>query len=140
MIDAEQLHSALFTLETAGVGLADGIETDDIDDAVADHPALFPTRPFAVLSQVALLAESADDEALFSLARPGSLETRAARACSAAGVELWDLAVVPDAKGSVAGSARVRFSEWDVADVPLDGPSPCFELAILAAVESRPFA
>ena len=140
MIDAEQLHSTLFTLETAGVGLADGIEPDDVDDAVADHPVTFGSRPFAVLSQVAQLAESADDEALFSLARPGSLETRAARACAAAGVELWDLAVVPDAKGSVAGSARVRFSEWDVADVPFDGPSPCFELAILAAVESRPFA
>jgi len=138
VIDAEQLHSALFTLETAGVGLADGIETDDIDDAVADHPVTFGSRPFAMLSQEALLAESADDEALFALARPGSLETRAARACAAAGVELWDLAVVPDAKGSVAGSARVRFSEWDVADVPFSGPSPCFELAILAAIESRP--
>ena len=137
MIDAEQLHSALFTLETAGVGLADGIEPDDIDDAVADHPVTFDSRPFAVLSQVAQLAESADDEALFSLARPGSLETRAARACAAAGVELWSLAVVPDAKGSAAGSARVQFSEWDVADVPFDGPSPCFELAILAAIESR---
>ena len=137
MIDAEQLHSALFTLETAGVGLADGIEPDDVDDAVADYPVTFDSRPFAVLSQVAQLAESADDEALFSLARPGSLETRAARACAAAGVELWDLAVVPDTKGSVAGSARVRFSEWDVADVPFDGPSPCFELAILAAIESR---
>ena len=141
MIDAEQLHSALFTLETAGVGLADGIEPDDIDDAVADHPVTFDSRPFAVLSQVAQLAESADDEeALFVLAHPGSLETRAARACAAAGVELWDLAVVPDAKGSVAGSARLRFSEWDVADVPFSGPSPCFELAILAAVESRPCA
>ncbi len=137
MIDAEQLHSALFTLETAGVGLADGIEPDDIDDAVADHPVTFDSRPFAVLSQVAQLAESADDEALFSLARPGSLETRAARACAAAGVELWSLAIVPDAKGSAAGSARVQFSEWDVADVPFDGPSPCFELAILAAIESR---
>ena len=137
MIDAEQLHSALFTLETAGVGLADGIETDDIDDAVADYPVTFGSRPFAVLSQVAQLAESADDETLFTLTRPGSLEARAARACASAGVELWDLAVVPDAKGSVAGSARVRFSEWDVADVPSDGPSPCFELAILAAVESR---
>ena len=141
MIDAEQLHSALFTLETAGVGLADGIETADIDDAAADHPVTFDNRPFAVLSQVSQLAESAaEDETLFALAHPGSLETRAARACSAAGVELWDLAVVPDAKGSVAGSARVRFSEWDVADVPFSGPSPCFELAILAAVESRPFA
>ena len=134
MIDAEQLHSALFTLETAGVGLADGIETDDIDDAVADHPVLFPTRPFAVLCQV---AQPTDEDPLFSLARPGSLETRAARACSAAGAELWSLAVVPDAKGSAAGSARVQFSEWDVADVPFDGPSPCFELAILAAIESR---
>ena len=137
MIDAEQLHSALFTLETAGVGLADGIEPDDIDDAVADHPVTFDSRPFAMLYQVAQLAESADDEALFTLSHPGSLETRAARACAAAGVELWDLAVVPDAKGSVAGSARVRFSEWDVADVPFSGPSPCFELSILAAVEAR---
>ena len=129
MIDVEQLHSALFTLEAAGVGLADGIEHDDVDDAVddavADHPVTFDSRPFAVLSQGAQLAESADDdEALFALARPGSLETRAARACSAAGVELWDLAVVPDAKGSAAGSARVQFSEWDVADVPFDGPLP----------------
>ena len=132
---ADQLHSALFTLESAGVGLADDVEVDDIDDAVADHPVVFPTRPFAVLAQVAQL--SAADEALFVLARPGSLETRAARACSAVGVELWGLAIVPDAKGSAAGSARVQFSEWDVADVPFDGPSPCFELAILAAIESR---
>ena len=132
---ADQLHSALFTLESAGVDLADDIEVDDIDDAVADQPVLFPTRPFAVLAQVAQL--SAADEALFVLARPGSLETRAARACSAVGVELWGLAIVPDAKGSAAGSARVQFSEWDVADVPFDGPSPCFELAILAAIESR---
>ena len=132
---ADQLHSALFTLESAGVGLADDVEVDDIDDAVADQPVLFPTRPFAVLAQVAQL--SAADEALFALARPGSLETRAARACSAVGVELWGLAIVPDAKGSAAGSARVQFSEWDVADVPFDGPSPCFELAILAAIESR---
>ncbi|MDL0403534.1 hypothetical protein QQO25_11285 [Corynebacterium lehmanniae] len=132
---ADQLHSALFTLESAGVDLADDIEVDDIDDAVTDHPVVFPTRPFAVLAQVAQL--SATDEALFALARPGSLETRAARACAAAGVELWGLAIVPDAKGSTAGSARVRFSEWDVADVPFDGPSPCFELAILAAIESR---
>lgn len=132
---ADQLHSALFTLESAGVGLADDVEVDDIDDAVADHPALFPTRPFAVLTQVAELSDT--DEALFALARPGSLETRAARACSAAGVELWSLAVVPDAKGAAAGSARVQFSEWDVTDVPFDGPSPCFELAILAAIESR---
>jgi len=132
---ADQLHSALFTLESAGVGLADDVEVDDIDDAVADHPVVFPTRPFAVLAQVAELSDT--DEALFALARPGSLETRAARACAAAGVELWDLSVVPDAKGSTAGSARVQFSEWDVADVPFDGPSPCFELAILAAIESR---
>ena len=132
---ADQLHSALFTLESAGVDLADDIEVDDIDDAVADQPVLFPTRPFAVLAQVAGLSDT--DEALFALARPGSLETRAARACSAVGVELWGLAIVPDAKGSTAGSARVQFSEWDVADVPFDGPSPCFELAILAAIESR---
>lgn len=132
---ADQLHSALFTLQSAGVDLADDVEVDDIDDAVADHPVLFPTRPFAVLSQIAELSDT--DEALFALARPGSLETRAARACAAAGVELWSLAVVPDTKGSAAGSARVQFSEWDVADVPFDGPSPCFELAILAAIESR---
>ena len=131
---ADQLHSALFTLETAGVGLADGIETDDVDDAVADHPVPFDSRPFAVLSQV---AQPTDEDPLFSLARPGSLEARAARTCAAAGIELWDLAVVPDDKGSVAGSARVRFSGWDVADVPFSGPSPCFELAILAAIESR---
>lgn len=134
MIDAEQLHSALFTLETAGVDLADDVEVDDIDDAVADYPVTFGSQPFAVLSQV---AQPTDEDPLFSLARPGSLETRADRACSAAGVELWSLAIVPDAKGSAAGSARVQFSEWDVADVPFDGPSPCFELAILAAIESR---
>ncbi|OFT58760.1 hypothetical protein HMPREF3151_03570 [Corynebacterium sp. HMSC05H05] len=133
---ADQLHSALFTLESAGVDLADDVEVDDIDDAVADHPVVFPTRPFAVLAQVAQLS-AADGDPLFALARPGSLETRAARTCTAAGVELWRLAVVPDAKGSAAGSARVQFSEWDVADVPFDGPSPCFELAILAAIESR---
>lgn len=132
-IDLEQLHSALHVLRAAGVELADRIEAEDVEDAVADHPALFPTRPFAVLAQVA----EADEDALFSLARPGSLETRAGRACAAAGVELWDLAVVPDSKGSAAGSAGVRFSQWDVADVEFNGPSPCFELGILAAIEAR---
>ena len=77
---ADQLHSALFTLESAGVGLADDVEVDDIDDAVSDHPVVFPTRPFAVLAQVAGLSDT--DEALFALARPGSLETRAVRALS----------------------------------------------------------
>ena len=132
-IDLEQLHSTLHTVRVAGVELAPGIEAEDVEDAVADHAVSFTARPFAVLTQVA----EADEDALFSLARPGSLSTRAARACDAAGVELWDLAVVPDAQGSETGSARVQFSEWDIADVPFDGPSPCFELAILAAIESR---
>lgn len=132
-INAEQLRSALVTLHDAGVGLADGIEADDVDDAVSDHPAVFSARPFTVLAQVA----DADEDALFALSRPGSLDTRAERACAAAGMELWDLAVVPDSKGSVRGSARVRFSEWDVADVAFDGTSPRFELDILAAIESR---
>ncbi|WJY97991.1 hypothetical protein [Corynebacterium fournieri] len=132
-VDAELLHSALTTLKSAGVVLADGIEAEDVEDAVADYPALFPTRPFAVLSQVA----SNEDETLFVLSQLGSLDTRATRACTAAGVELWDIAVVPDFEGSAAGSARVRFSEWDVADVAFDGPSPCFELGILAAVAAR---
>ncbi len=132
-INAEQFHSALFTLRTAGVGLADGIETDDVNDAVSDHPVLFSSRPLAVLAQVA----DADEDALFALSRPGSLEARAERACAAAGMELWDLAVVPDAEGADAGSARVQFSEWDVADVAFDGTSPRFELDILAAVEAR---
>lgn len=132
-INAEQLHSSLFTLRNAGVELADGIEADDIDDAVSDHPVVFSARPFAVLAQVA----DADEDALFALSRPGSLDTRAGRACTAAGMQLWDIAVVPDAKGSVRGSARVQFSEWDVADVEFDGTSPRFELEILAAIESR---
>ena len=132
-INAEQLRSALVTLRTAGVGLADGIEADDVDDAVSDHPVLFSSRPLAVLAQVA----DADEDALFALSRPGSLEARAGRACAAAGMELWDLAVVPDAEGADAGSARVQFSEWDVADVAFDGTSPRFELDILAAVEAR---
>lgn len=132
-IDLEQLHSALHVLRAAGVELADGIEAEDVEDAAADHAVLFTDRPFAVLAQVA----EADEDALFSLARPSALATRAARACDAAGVELWDLAVVPDSKGSAAGSARVRFSQWDVADVVFNGPSPCFELDILAAIEAR---
>ena len=94
LINAEQLHSALVTLRTAGVELADGIEADDVDDAVSDHPVRFSSHPLAVLAQVA----DADEDALFALSRPGSLDTRAGRACAAAGMELWDLAVVPDAK------------------------------------------
>ena len=132
-INAEQLHSSLFTLRNAGVELADGIEADDVDDAVSDHPVVFSARPFAVLAQVA----DADEDALFALAGPGSLEARAGRACTAASMQLWDIAVLPDAKGSVRGSARVQFSEWDVADVEFDGTSPRFELEILAAIESR---
>lgn len=128
-----QLKSALDTLESAGVVLAPGVETADIDDAVFDHATLFRTRPFAALSALA----GPDGDPLFALASPGSLASRARRACAALGVALVDLSAVPDTPGASTGSARVQFSEWDVADVEFDGDSPVFELGILAAIETR---
>lgn len=130
---AEQIESLLLALEAAGVVPADGVEPDDFEDAVFDDAVRFAARPFAALADL----HDPDGAPLFALAAPGSLATRAARACAAAGCELWDIAVVPDAADSLAGSARVRFSEWDVADVDFDGPSARFELGILAAIEAR---
>ena len=128
-----QLTSMLDTLESAGVVLAPGVETADIDDAVFDHATLFQTRPFAALSALA----GPDGDPLFALASPGSLASRARRACTALGATLIDLSAIPDTPNSTTGSARVQFSEWDVADVEFDGDSPVFELGILAAIENR---
>ena len=128
-----QLKSALDTLESAGVVLAPRVETADIDDAVFDHATLFRTRPFATLSFLA----GPDGDPLFALSSPRSLSSRAGLACAALGVELVDLSAVPDTSGASTGSARVQFSEWDVADVEFDGDSPIFELGILAAIENR---
>ncbi len=133
-LDSAQLKAVLDTLETAGVQLAEGVEPDDVEDAILDDPTAFPNRPFASL----LTLRDPDGYTLFALTSPYTdLEARAFKAVRAAGEFLLDLADVPDAAGASTGSARVRYTEWDVADVAFDGTSPDFELGILAAIEAR---
>ena len=127
------LDSVLRTLADAGVVLAPGVEPADIEDAAFDHATAFANRPFASLSLLA----GPEGQPLFALSRGGSLTTRAALACAALDRSLDSISIVPDSPTSTTGSARVQFSEWDVADVEFDGDSPVFELGILAAIESR---
>jgi len=132
--DYEQLDDVLATLAVAGVELAADVEPADVEDAIADDPVTFPNRPYAALLHLA----GPEGEDLFALTSPYTdLSARAAKATRAGGQYLWELAVVPDAAGANTGSARVRYSEWDVADVEFDGTSPTFELGILAAIEAR---
>lgn len=132
--DAAQIRDVLDVLETAGVELAPDVEPDDVEDAILDDPVAFPDRPFRSL----LALRDPEGESLFALTSPYTdLEARAFKATRALGCFLLDLAVVPDAPGAQTGSARVQFTEWDVADVDFDGPSPLFELGILAAIEAR---
>lgn len=133
-IDSKQLQDALDTLEMAGVILADGVEADDVEDAVWDSPTAFRQYPFRVLTGL----RDPEGGDLFALASPYTdPQARAAKAVRAFGEHLWELAVVPDTQGATAGSARVRYNEWDVADVNFNGASPEFELGILAAIEAR---
>lgn len=132
--DPDSVRDILDVLVTAGVELAPDVEADDVEDAIADDPAAFPNRPFGTL----LRSRDPEGEELFTLMSPYTdLTARAAKATRAAGQSLWELAVVPDHSGANRGSARVRFGEWDVADVDFDGDSPVFELGILAAIEDR---
>lgn len=127
------LDSVLRTLANAGVVPAPGVEPADIEDAAFDHAAAFANRPFASLSLLA----GPEGQPLFALSRGGSLTTRAGLACAALDRPLDGISIVPDSPTSTTGSARVQFSEWDVADVEFDGDSPVFELGILAAIENR---
>lgn len=132
--DPNRVREILDVLVTAGVELAPDVEPDDVEDAIADDPTAFPDRPFGSL----LALRDPEGEELFTLMSPYTdLEARAAKAARAAGQNLWELAVVPDHSGAKTGSARVRFGEWDVADVDFDSDSPVFELGILAAIEAR---
>ena len=127
------LDFVLRTLAQTGVVPAPGVEPADIEDAAFDHAVAFANRPFATLS----LLTDPQGQPLFALSDRDSLAIRAGRACAALDRSLLDLSIIPDSPTSATGSARVQFSEWDVADVEFDGNSPAFELGVLAAIESR---
>ena len=127
------LDSVLRTLADAYVVPASGVEPADIEDAAFDHATAFANRPFATLS----LLTDPEGQPLFALSDGGTLPARAGLACAALDHSLHDISIVPDSPTATTGSARVQFSEWDVADVEFDGDSPVFELGILAAIENR---
>lgn len=134
--DRRELSRTLALLLRAGVELAHEVEPDDIEDAIADDSAGFRTAP---LTTVAGLCDP-DGTPLFASAAiaQGSADIPAAveRITRAAGVTARDIAVMPDpGAAGTSGSVRVRFGEWDVADIDYDfaGPEGTFELDLVAA-------
>lgn len=154
--DTALVRENLALLARAGVRLAEGIEPDDVEDAVADELASFRAAPLTTLAGL----EDPDGAPLLAgavLAGPAGMAAGSAgagaasasplyddgiaelvqRYAGAAGAETRGVAVVPDPEtGGRTGSVRIRFGEWDVADVDYDSAGDAghaFELDVLAA-------
>lgn len=142
--DHANLDHALSLLTRAGVRLADDIELDDVEDAIADDVAGFRTAPLTTLAGLC----DPDAHPLFHNAvisdgegsnggwNEGSIADVVQRFTRAAGVSASDIAVMPDpGTNGASGSVRIRFDEWDVADIDFDfdRSSGDFELDIVAA-------
>lgn len=149
--DTALVRENLALLSRAGVRLAEGVEPDDVEDAVADELASFRAAPLTTLAGL----EDPDGAPLLAgavLTGPASAVAASAskspldgdgiaelvqRYAGAAGAETREVAVVPDPEtGGRTGSVRIRFGEWDVADVDYDfagNSDHAFELDVLAA-------
>lgn len=143
--DRANLDRALTLLHRAGVRLADDIELDDVEDAIADDLAGFRTAPLTTLAGLC------DPDALPLIhnavisggasTAPDSIVAVVERFARAAGVSARDIAVMPDpGSDGASGSVRIRFDEWDVADIDYDftgsagsAPGQDFELDVVAA-------
>ncbi|MDY5786135.1 hypothetical protein [Corynebacterium sp.] len=111
--DRSALNACLAALDTAGFTLAEGIETDDVDDALSDDADAFRAHPVS-----ALIGLRDPDDAPMITGR--SLERLAAACCAVHGVELAEFVVVPDPGATGSGSLRLRLGAWDVADIDYD--------------------
>ena len=131
--DHANLDHALSLLTRAGVRLADDIELDDVEDAIADDVTGFRTAPLTTLAGLC----DPDAHPLFHNAvisgGEGSIADVVLRFARAAGVSARDIAVMPDpGSDGASGSVRIRFDEWDVADIDY-GSGQDFELDVVAA-------
>ena len=141
--DTEILRSTLSLFSRAGVELAPDIEPDDVEDAIDDDLISFRTNPVTTLAG----CTTPDGEPLLA----GTVITSGAAAGSAgdpdftatiehlataAGTSAFDIAVMPDpGSEGQTGSLRVRFGDWDVADINYDlsDPQRTFELDLISA-------
>lgn len=156
--DTALVRENLALLARAGVRLAEGIEPDDVEDAVADELASFRAAPLTTLAGLedpdgapllagavlagpaGMAAGSAGAGAASASASPlygDGIAELVQRYAGAAGAETREVAVVPDPEtAGRTGSVRIRFGEWDVADVDYDfagDAGHAFELDVLAA-------
>lgn len=146
--DVTLIRESLDLLARAGVTLADQIEPHDVEDAVedvvADGAALFRAFPLTTIAGlvdpdgVPLVGGAVVASASKSPLGPGaSIEELVRRYAGVAGTEIRDVAVVPDPESAgETGSVRIRFGEWDVADIDYDfsgADDHGFELDVLAA-------
>lgn len=150
--DRATLESCLHLLARAGVRLADDVEHDDVEDAVADELIAFHAFPLTTVAGLTDPDEAPLLNGAVISAAPhagGALPTAPANADDIAAIvaryagalhaDEYDVAVVPDPEsGGASGSVRVRFGDWDVADIDYsfgaDADSGNFELDVLAAV------
>lgn len=134
------LRNALALYAQAGVTLAPGVEPDDVEDAVLDEPASFRSFPLTTLAGLTcpdgepLLAGTVISAGLSGAADFTPAIHQLARA---AGTTASDIAVMPDpGTRGATGSLRVRFGDWDVADINynFDDATRAFELDLISAV------
>ncbi|MEH0147685.1 hypothetical protein V6D40_08435 [Corynebacterium sp. Q4381] len=134
--DHAKLDHAFSLLTRAGVRLAEDIEPDDIEDAIADDPAGFRTAPLTTLAGLCDPdAHPLIHNAVISGGDAG-IPAVVERFARAAGVSAHDIAVMSDpGSDGASGSVRIRFDEWDVADIDYDfsGSGQDFELDVVAA-------
>ena len=146
--DLDLIRESLGRFARAGVALADQIEPQDVEDAVedamADDAASFRASPLTTIAGLAdpdgvplvegAVVASASTSPIRDEAEIAALVRRYA---GAAGAQVRDVAVVPDPESAgETGSVRVRFGEWDVADIDYDfsgADGRGFELDVLAA-------
>ncbi|WP_066526596.1 hypothetical protein [Corynebacterium bouchesdurhonense] len=146
--DVTLIRESLDLLARAGVTLADQIEPHDVEDAVedavADDAALFRAFPLTTIAGLVdpdgapLVGGAVVARASTSPIRgEADIAALVRRYAGATGAQARDVAVVPDPESAgETGSVRVRFGEWDVADIDYDfsgADGHGFELDVLAA-------
>ena len=147
--DLTLLRDSLALFHRAGIALAEEIEPDDVEDAVADELVQFRAFPLATIATLhdpdgaPLLSGvvTSDSGPAYPTDEAG-IVALVQRYAGAVGRDARDVAVVADPEsGGRTGSVRVRFGEWDIADINYDfsdsaasgADGHTFELDVLAA-------
>lgn len=151
--DLTLLRDSLALFHRAGIALAEEIEPDDVEDAVADELVQFRAFPLATIATLhdpdgapLLSGVVTSDSGPASVAAyptdEAGIVALVQRYAGAVGRDARDVAVVADPEsGGRTGSVRVRFGEWDIADINYDfsdsaasgADGHTFELDVLAA-------